>query len=120
MSDYLPAGTATGNADAVRAAPIAQAFFLVKDIMAGIDAQPRMDPGMVSNKGLLGPTSSFGVDFGLDPNGDLYVRGRAAADAAPPRNTAQDGQAASSIQVPRVVMLVGLALGAYLVYRLVK
>src|SRR4051812_3078774 len=72
----LPAGTATGNSDAVRAAPIAQAFYLFADILKGADSDLRMEPGMTTADGLLGPTASFGVDVGVDANGDLYARGR--------------------------------------------
>lgn len=76
---FLPAGTATGNADAVRAAPIAQAYYLFADILGGVDSQPRMEAGMTTNDGLLGPTSSFGVDIGIAADGSFYARGRSSA-----------------------------------------
>jgi len=119
MTTTLPSGTATGNADAVRQGTIAPSFFLFKDILAGVDSEPRMQAGMTGSN-LLGPASSFGVDFGLDSTGDLFIRGRAAADDAPPRNTATDGLAATSVQVPRVLMYAGLALAAYVAYKLLK
>jgi hypothetical protein len=93
----LPAGTATGNADAVRQAPIAQAFFLFADVLRGIDAQPRMEPGMTNSNGVLGPSQTFGADVGVANDGSIYIRGRSSwgqDSMATPAHDAESGTAA--------------------------
>lgn len=90
----LPAGTATGNADAVRQSQIAQAFFLFADVLQGVDSQPRMEQGMSPNGGPIGPNQSFGVDVGIANDGTAYVRGRSTLgqdSMATPAHDAESG-----------------------------
>lgn len=84
--EFLPSGTATGNADAVRQGPISQFFYLVSDVLSGVDAQPRLEPGM-SGGGLIGPSATFGIDVGVGPDGQVYARGRAGSEASGPAAT---------------------------------
>lgn len=93
--DYLPAGTATGNDDATRQAPISQFFYLVADVLGGVDSQPRNEPGMTNGSGLAGPSATFGVDVGVGADGQVYVRGRAGPEAT--------GQAAAAASAAKPV-----------------
>lgn len=114
----LPAGTATGSVDAVRAAAIVPSFFLTANVLGGTDSAARMEQGMsTSNNGLLGPSSSYSVDFGVDATGAPYVRGQVANDEAPPSNTAIDGQVATTMGVPTLLLL---AVAAWLLFKLAK
>jgi len=75
---YLPAGTAVGNADAVRQGSLAQWFWAAGNILAGTDDQHVMEPG-TQYDGLLGPTPTLGADIGVGANGDIFFRGRTTA-----------------------------------------
>lgn len=110
--DFLPAGTATGNADAVRTAPIAAFFYGLSDVLAGVDAQPRMEPGNTNSSGLVGPQSTFGVDVGIDADGKLYMRGRAA-----PTSTGTTTAAAAPPNRVSPLLLIGLGVAAYLILK---
>ena len=116
-----PAGTATGNADAVRSAPIAQAFYLFADILKGADSDARMEPGMTTDDGLLGPSASFGVDIGIDANGDPYMRGRSTGTQDSRATPAHDAGVASdgTIRLPKLSP-VAWALIAFVAYKLIK
>jgi hypothetical protein len=112
----LPAGTATGNADAVRQAPLSQFFYLVGDVMNGVDSQPRNEPGM-SGGTTVGPSSTFGVDIGVGSTGEIFVRGRAGsegapADPAPPQASGVAGQL-TPFGLPTWLVIGGLIAAAW-------
>lgn len=118
---FLPAGTATGNTDAVRQGQIGPAFYLIADILTGIDGQRRMEPGMTTNDGLLGPSASFGVDIGIAADGTPYARGRSTLG--------QDNQATPAPEAgrPAGILPAGFKLGpvgwlvlAFIAYKVLK
>ena len=118
----LPAGTATGNADAMRAAPIAQAFQLFADVMQGVDSQPTMEPGMVNDSGLLGPAQTFNLDVGIDANGQPYLRGRSGYGQDTQATPAHDAGAAAdgSITLPTIPPLLWMAALAFAAFHFLK
>lgn len=105
---YFPAGTATGNADAVRQGTVAQFFNTVGNLLAGADDQFVMEPG-TANNGLLGPTPTLGADVGVGVNGEVFIRGRTVD-----QNGNQTVQAQAVLSP---VVLIGLAVVAYLLLK---
>jgi len=72
----------TTNDDAARSQIVSQFFHLIGDVMAGTDADPRYEPGMVGGK-LLGPAQN-GADIGFGVDGQTFYRGRAGTTSAAP------------------------------------
>jgi hypothetical protein len=111
----LPAGTATGNADAVRQAPLSQFFYNIGDVMNGVDAQPRAEPGM-SGGTTVGPSSTFGLDIGVGSTGEIFVRGRAGSQGAPADPTvatASSPPALTPFGLPTWLVIGGLIAAAW-------
>lgn len=109
---FLPAGTATGNDDAVRQGTIAQFFATAGNLLAGTDNAYTMEPG-TENNGLLGPTPTVGFDIGVGNNGDLFVRGR--TNANDPSTTNSQTQQATVVGSPLMLLL--LAVGVFLILK---
>lgn len=110
----LPAGTATGNEDAVRQGTVSQFFYLLGDVLKGTDSQPVMDAS-TRNTGVLGPAQTLGsVDVGVGANGEVYVRGQLGG----PGNGQQTAQpAAAPAAIPPMLLLIGAAVAAYLLLK---
>ena len=116
----IPAGTATGNTDALRQSQIAQAFFLFADVLTGVDRDHRMEPGM-SGGGIIGPSQSFGVDVGIANDGTVYARGRSSYGQDSMATPAHDAEDSGTVQPkPFTLGPIGWAVLAFIAYKLVK
>lgn len=115
MADmYLPVNADDAN----RQQQTARTFYLIGDFFKGIDAVRRMEPQMVNDSGLLGPSQS-GMDVGLGQGGELYIRGRSGQIAATQQTPAQPGAVAAMTANPLLLLaLAGVA--AWVLYRWAK
>jgi hypothetical protein len=110
-----PNGTATGNTDAVRQSIFSNFFFAAPSLMSGIDAAPRVSSA-TDGSPLLGYGTTLGVDVGVGNNGEVYVRGQAAATGQ--TDSSVNGQAAApaGLQLTPGLLLV-VAVAAYLLLK---
>lgn len=110
---YLPAGTAA-NEDAQRQGTVSQFFYLIGDVLRGVDQQPTMDPS-TRNTGVYGPAPTLGsVDVGVGANGDVFIRGRSGVS---PVNQTQSQTQAAGFTLSPLMLLAGAALVVYLLKR---
>lgn len=63
------------NDEARRQEFLSRAFYLVGDMLGGVDSQPRMEPGWTGGR-LLGPRGS-NADVGIGNGGEVFIRGQA-------------------------------------------
>ena len=116
---YMP----VASDDANRAQITARAFYLLGDYFKGSDSMTRYDPGM-SGGNVLGPNQT-GVDVGVGQGGEVFIRGRSGQVGS--NNPTPAAGTAGAPVVPAVMpmaamlgnplVLLGLAVGAYLLMR---
>jgi len=85
-----------------------QFFHLVGNVLAGSDADPRMEPGMTGGV-LLGPRQR-GTDIGVGANGEVYLRGSNGQASATTQAPTLFGVA---LTLPVVLLIAGAAFAAY-------
>lgn len=113
MAAILPAGT-VANEDAQRQGTVSQFFYLIGDLMKGVDDQAVMDPS-TRNTGVYGPAPTLGsVDIGVGANGEIFVRGRSGQGAA---NTTASQTQVAGFTVSPLVLIAGAALAWFIFKR---
>ncbi len=82
-------------------------FYVVGDILAGVDSQPRYEPGMMHSRGILGPDTQSTTDVGVGAYGGVYQRGSAGGAAAP----------AQGVVIPPLLLIIGIGAAVFLALR---
>lgn len=91
--------------DAARQQASSRFFYVLGDILAGVDSQPRYEPGMMHNHGILGPDTQSSTDVGVGAYGGVYTRGSAGG-----ATTAVQG----GLTIPPALLLIGLGVAVFL------
>jgi hypothetical protein len=101
---FLPVGAVAGNEETVRASNASAFFYTFGDILRGTDDQLILD-GSTRNDGLLGPSSTLGIDVGVGTNGEVYIRGTTINNGA--STPASTRTVAAQPRVTPVMLLIG-------------